>query len=119
VARGAACHLRGAPRLSARPLIRPTLALAVALNHAARREDEWFDEPDDLERIQRALDAASDVNDPVTAAAVLAYRVAWAQAFGEGNKRTAFLLAKWILDRNGHDGSAILFQTTGKSPISS
>jgi prophage maintenance system killer protein len=70
--------------------------------------EKWLDEPDDLERIQRALDAASDVNDPVTAAAVLAYRVVPAQSFGEGNKRIAFLLAKWILDRNGHDGSAIL-----------
>jgi hypothetical protein len=69
-------------------LIRPTLALAVALNRAARRDDEWFDEPDDLKRLQRALDAVSEVNDPVTAAAVVAYRVARAQAFGEGNKHT-------------------------------
>jgi hypothetical protein len=70
------------------------VALAVALNYAARRGDEWFDEPDDLERVQRALDAGLEVNDPVTAAAMVAYRVARAQAFGEGNKRTAFLLAK-------------------------
>jgi hypothetical protein len=28
-------------------LIRPTLELAIALNHAARQDDEWFDEPDD------------------------------------------------------------------------
>lgn len=89
-------------------MIRPTLALAIALNHAARHDDEWFDEPDDLERVQRALDAASDIDDPVAAAAVIGYRVARAQGFGEGNKRTAFLLAKWTLDRNGQDGAGIL-----------
>jgi prophage maintenance system killer protein len=82
--------------------------LAIALNHAARQDDEWFDEPDDLERIQRALHAVSEINDPVTAAAVVAYRVARAQGFGEGNKRTAFLLAKWTLDHNGEDGAALL-----------
>ncbi len=89
-------------------MIRPTLALAIALNHATRQDDEWFEEPDDLERVQRALDAVSQIDDPVTAAAVVAYRVARAQGFGEGNKRTAFLLAKWTLDRNGLDGSGIL-----------
>jgi prophage maintenance system killer protein len=82
--------------------------LAVALNLATRQDDEWFEEPDDLERVQRALDAVSEINNPVTAAAVVAYRVARAQGFGEGNKRTAFLLAKWTLDRNGQDGTAIL-----------
>jgi prophage maintenance system killer protein len=82
--------------------------LAIALNHAARQDDEWFDEPDGLERLQRALDAVSETDDPVMAAAVVAHRVARAQAFGEGNKRTAFLLAKWMLDRNGVDGSALL-----------
>jgi hypothetical protein len=72
-------------------LIRPTLELAIALKHAARHDDEWFTEPDDLERLQRALDAVSETDDPVMAAAVVAHRGARAQAFGEGNKRTAFL----------------------------
>jgi prophage maintenance system killer protein len=89
-------------------LIRPTLALAVALNLTTRRDDEWFEEPDDLARVQRALDAVSEINNPVTAAAVVGDRVARAQGFGEGNKRTAFLLEKWTLDRNGQDGTAIL-----------
>lgn len=89
-------------------MIRPTLALAIVLNHATRQEDEWFDEPDDLGRVQRALEAVVEIKDPVTAAAVVAYRVARAQGFAEGNKRTAFLLAKWMLDRNDLDGSAIL-----------
>lgn len=32
---------------------------------------------------------------------MVVYRVAQARAFGEGNKRTALLLARWLLDRNG------------------
>ncbi len=87
---------------------RPSLDLAIALNRLARQDDEWFDAPDDLERLRRALAAIDGIEDPVTAAAVLAFRVARAQAFGEGNKRTAFLLAKWVLDRIGHDGSTLL-----------
>jgi hypothetical protein len=31
-----------------------------------------------------------------------------AQAFAEGNKRTALLLARWVLDHNGIDGAKIL-----------
>jgi prophage maintenance system killer protein len=31
-----------------------------------------------------------------------------AQAFAEGNKRTALLAAKWILDRNGIDGDRLI-----------
>jgi prophage maintenance system killer protein len=80
----------------------------VAFNHAIREEDEWFEEPDDLPRVERALAASAAVDDPIEAAAVLAYRVVRAQAFGEGNKRTALLLARWLLDRNGVDGAAIL-----------
>lgn len=86
-------------------MIRPTPDLAVALNRATRRADEWFDEPDDLDRVQRALDSIAAVDDVVEAAAVLTYRVARAQGFGEGNKRTALALAKWLLDRNGEDGA--------------
>ncbi|MHB1444223.1 MAG: hypothetical protein ACYCTI_04180 [Acidimicrobiales bacterium] len=29
--------------------VRPSLELAVAFNEAVREDDEWFDEPDDLE----------------------------------------------------------------------
>lgn len=39
---------------------------------------------------------------------MLAYRVARGQGFSEGNKRTAVLLARWVLDRNGLDGMRIL-----------
>jgi prophage maintenance system killer protein len=89
-------------------LKRPSLELAVAINRLVRREDEWFDEPDEFDRVERALDAIADIDDPITAAAIVAYRVARSQAFGEGNKRTGLLLAKWILDRNGEDGAAML-----------
>jgi prophage maintenance system killer protein len=36
------------------------------------------------------------------------FRVARAPAFGEANKRTALLLARWVLDRNGMNGSVII-----------
>jgi prophage maintenance system killer protein len=59
-------------------------------------------------RLERALSSVDGIEDPVQAAATLAARVARAQAFGEGNKRTALLLARWTLDRNGKDGAALI-----------
>jgi len=89
-------------------LRRPSIEIAVAINRAARREDEWFEDPDDLGRVRSALAAIEAVEDPVAAAAILAFRVARAQGFVEGNKRTALLLARWVLDHNGIDGSAVI-----------
>jgi prophage maintenance system killer protein len=89
-------------------LRRPSFALAVAINRAVRETDEWFDEPDDLERVARAVAAIDAIDDPVEAAAVLACRVARAQGFTEGNKRTGLLLGRWVLDRNGVEGAALL-----------
>lgn len=89
-------------------MIRPDTQLALAFNEAVCDDDEWFEEPDDLDRLNIALDSINSLIDPVEAAAVLAFRITRAQAFGEGNKRTALLLARWILDRNGLDGSDIL-----------
>jgi prophage maintenance system killer protein len=89
-------------------LRRPALDLAVAFNQAVREADEWFNEPDDLQRVERAMAAIDDIEDAVVAAAVLAYRITRTQGFGEGNKRTALLLARWMLDRNGLDGATIL-----------
>jgi prophage maintenance system killer protein len=89
-------------------LRRPTLALAVAINTAVRAPDEWFNEADETDRVQRALSSIEGISDPITAAAVLAFRIARAQAFAEGNKRTALLLARWLLDHNGFDGSLVL-----------
>src|SRR5260370_15215000 len=82
--------------------------MAVEFNRVVRGEDEWFDDPDDLDRVQGALSAIDSLEDPVEAAAVLAYRVARAQGFAEGNKRTALLLARWVLDRNGVDGAVLI-----------
>jgi prophage maintenance system killer protein len=86
----------------------PSVDLAIAVNEAVRQADEWFDEPEDLDRLATALRSADDIEDPVLAAARLAFRVAASQAFGEGNKRTALLLARWVLDHNGADGARIL-----------
>lgn len=60
---------------------RPSIALAVAINRAVRDHDEWFDEPDELDRVERALVAIDAIDEPVRAAAVLACRVARAQGF--------------------------------------
>lgn len=87
---------------------RPTLALAVAINRSVREHDERFDEPDDLDRVERAIAAIETTNDPVGAAAVLACRLTRAQGFTEGNKRTGLLLARWVLDRNDVDGATLL-----------
>lgn len=86
----------------------PTIDLAVPINEAVREGDERFDEPDDIERLTRALRSVEDVSDPVAAAARLAFRVAAAQAVSEGNKRTALLLARWVLNHNGANGSNLI-----------
>ncbi|MBV8529346.1 MAG: Fic family protein [Candidatus Dormibacteraeota bacterium] len=70
-------------------------------------------EPDDIARLASAIDAISGESDPVAAAARLAFRVARAQAFAEANKRTALLLARWLLDHNDVEGETILPVETG------
>ncbi len=87
---------------------KPDLRLAVAINKRVRGNDEWFDEPDDLDRVESALRSLDRLVDPVEAAAVLAFRVTPAQGFAEGNKRTALLLSKWVLDNNGREGRQII-----------
>lgn len=89
-------------------MIRPSLDLAIEINRAVRESDEWFDDPDDLDRVESALVTIEDMEDPIEAAAVLAYRVTRAQGFAEGNKRTGLLLARWLLDRNDLEGAQIL-----------
>lgn len=89
-------------------MILPTVDLAVAINEAVRESDEWFDDDDDLDRVSRAIESIDELVDPIEAAARLAFRVAHTQAFGEANKRTALLLAKWLLDHNGVGSARIL-----------
>jgi hypothetical protein len=36
-------------------LKKPSLRLAIEINKRVRDKDEWFEEPDDLERVSRAL----------------------------------------------------------------
>jgi len=91
-------------------LKRPSLKLAIEFNKRVREDDEWFDEPDDLDRVKRSLSSIDDLANPLLAAGVLAYRVTREQGFAEGNKRTALLLARWLLDNNGIDGRQILPQ---------
>lgn len=87
---------------------KPDLWLAIAINQRVRSNDEWFDEPDDLDRVQLALESIDELDHPVEAAGVLAFGVTRAQGFTEGNKRTALLLAKWTLDNNGQDSRQII-----------
>ena len=95
-------------RILARALKKPSLRLAIEINKRVREQDERFEEPEDLERVSRALSSVDREENPVVAAAILAYRVTRAQGFAEGNKRTALLLARWVLDNSGIDGSRVL-----------
>lgn len=108
MAAGQVGRVSGATGIPAGPLKRPSLDVAVEINRAVRGADEWFDDPDDLDRIQDVLSAVDELTDPVELAAVLAHRVTRSQGFAEGNKRTALLLARWVLDRNGLDGSRFI-----------
>ena len=91
---------------------KPSIRLAIEINKRVRGKDEWFEEPDDLERVSRALSSVDREENPVVAAGILAYRVTRAQGFAEGNKRTALLLARWVLDNNGIDGNQYSRVTT-------
>jgi prophage maintenance system killer protein len=79
--------------------------MVVAFNYSIRDADEWFDEPDELDRVERLLVELADETDPVVAAALRVSRLAQSQPFREGNKRTAVLVSRWILDCNGLDGA--------------
>ena len=80
----------------------PTLDEIIACNEAVREPDEASPsaDDDDLDRVARALERAKTETDPVEAAAALAFEIAYAQGFYEGNKRTAILIARWFIATN-------------------
>jgi len=86
----------------------PGLEVVVAINASVRHDDEWFDDVDDLDRIEKILTDLQAESDSLIAAAIATSRIATAQAFSEGNKRTALLVGRWILDRNDLSGSRFM-----------
>lgn len=80
----------------------------MAINASVRHDDEWFDEVDDLDRIEKIISDLKTESDPLICAAIATSRITRSQAFSEGNKRTALLVGRWILDRNGLSGSRII-----------
>ena len=80
----------------------PTLEEVIACNEAVREPDEASPsaDDDDLDRVARALERAKTETDPVETAAALAFEIAYAQGFYEGNKRTAALIARWFIATN-------------------
>ena len=89
--------------MAQRPLRVPPLSVLIEMNRCARADDEWFSEPDDVHRIPPILHAVQEIGDPIEAASTLMARIARSQAFGEGNKRTAFLAGRWLLRANDVD----------------
>ena len=67
---------------------KPTLQLALEFDRAVRGDDEWFEEPDELERVQKALGSSEDIDDPTEAAAVLAFRLTTAQRIHRGQQES-------------------------------
>ncbi|MCJ7437906.1 MAG: Fic family protein [Acidimicrobiia bacterium] len=80
----------------------PNLEEIIACNEAVREPDEASPsaDDDDLDRVARALERVTTETDPVEAAAALAFEIAYAQGFYEGNKRTAALIARWFIATN-------------------
>jgi len=80
----------------------PTLDEVIACNELVREPDEVSPsaEDDDLDLVAEALNTARAIADPVDAAGVLAFGIAAAQGFYEGNKHTAVLIARWFLSVN-------------------
>lgn len=80
----------------------PSLEEVIACNEAVREPDEISlnADDDDLDRVARALDRARVASDPLDVAAALDFELTSAQAFHEGNKRTAALIARWFIGAN-------------------
>jgi prophage maintenance system killer protein len=80
----------------------PTLEEVIACNEAVRGPDEVSPgaDDDDLELVRRTLQRVQSEPDPVDAAAALLYEIVATQAFFEGNKRTAVIIARWFIRQN-------------------
>ena len=90
-------------------MIRPSLDHIVAINRELREPDEFFsDDGDELHRVERVLTGTEAIVDPVHLAGALMSRLARAQAFTEGNKRTALATAHFVLEFNGLDPETYL-----------
>lgn len=87
---------------------RPTLKLAVVFNRAVRHDDEWFEEPDDLDRVERALAAIDGVHDPIEAAPFLPTASCARRALARATRGPPCCSLVWLLDRNGLDGSEVI-----------
>jgi len=89
----------------------PTLAEVIACNEAVREPGEASStaDDDDLDRVGAALDRAREPSELVDVAAALAFELAAAQGFYEGNKRTAIVIARWFIRENtGLDPGALI-----------
>jgi death-on-curing protein len=87
----------------------PDVAIVVALHETIMREMGWSPAPS---RDEGALASATmrpqmaahyEGADVIRQAALLAVGISQAQAFIDGNKRTAFATLKLFLDLNGHE----------------
>jgi prophage maintenance system killer protein len=89
-------------------LIRPSPDLIVKINASLRDPSEFFEDEDELDRVERVLHVLGGTSDPVLLAGLLMSRLARAQAFTEANKRTALAVAHFVLSAIGFDPEAYL-----------
>ena len=70
-------RIPGTARVPPLTLNLPSLEVVVAFNASVRHNDEWFEEPDELERVERVLDDLQTSIDPLVAAAIATMFVKW------------------------------------------
>jgi len=91
----------------------PSLADAVAVNEALRGEDETPEfeaDIDELDRVEAALARVRTANgDPIEIATALLFEITVEQGFHEGNKRTAYVLARdYLIDASSDSADRLL-----------
>jgi hypothetical protein len=60
--------------------------VVLAINASVRHDDEWFDEEDEVHRIEKILGNLQMESDPLIAAALATGRIARSQAFPKATK---------------------------------